>query len=62
MTDKGLEKYKKILIKHGHYCSDEKVLEIISNIKQLADVILNFEQNKNKQKNYANTRRNNQKS
>ena len=47
MDNKDLEKYRKILEKHGYKnVSDEELIEISKNIKQLADVILAFEKNR----------------
>jgi hypothetical protein len=44
--DNNLEKYRKILEKHGYSgVSDEELIEISKNIGQLADVVISYEKN-----------------
>lgn len=45
-----VERYEKILKKHGVTLPKEKLLELIDSIDQLAECFLNFEKNFNEQK------------
>ena len=53
MDRKEFERYKNILDKYKYpYSGDEEVFEVIANIRSLAQVILSFEEKRNKAKDY----------
>jgi hypothetical protein len=51
MTKQNLDQFKKILERYNHALPPEDVFEIRKNVKQLADVIIEFERKKVENKN-----------
>lgn len=51
-----IKDYKKIFRKYNFELSDEEIIEIANNIKNLADVFIQFAKNKNKNQNSKNQR------